>query len=123
MAVTVLIIDDNAPFLALSRELLEREGMQVVGVATTSAEALRYVELFGPDVTLVDIDLGGESGLALARQLTERAATPVVLISAYPEQDLVELVESSSAVGFVAKSNLSANAICALLGESSGGTL
>ena len=64
-----LIVDDSACFVDAARGLLERQGMTVVGVASTSAEALRRFEELRPDVTLVDLDLGGESGFELAEQL------------------------------------------------------
>ena len=64
-----LIVDDSADFVDAARGLLERQGITVVGVASTSAEALRCFEELRPDVTLVDIDLGGESGFELAEQL------------------------------------------------------
>jgi CheY-like chemotaxis protein len=64
-----LIVDDSPRFLDAARGLLERQGLTVVGVASNSAEALQRVEELRPDVTLLDIDLGGESGLELARRL------------------------------------------------------
>jgi CheY-like chemotaxis protein len=67
-----LIIDDSPRFLEAARGLLERQGVTVVGVASTSAEALQRVQELRPDVTLLDIDLGGESGLELARRLHDR---------------------------------------------------
>src|ERR1700682_6137648 len=89
MPIRLLIVDDNAHFLEAARRLLEREGITVVGVASTTLDALRRAEELRPDVTLVDIELGQESGFDLARRLTEGTATqrpPVILISAYPEQ-------------------------------------
>jgi CheY-like chemotaxis protein len=113
----VLIVDDNAYFLEAGRSLLEREGMTVVGMVTTSAEALRRVDELRPDVALVDVDLGEDSGFDLARRLATGcgAPWPVILISASPEQDLAELIEESPAIGFVSKSDLSGQAIVALV--------
>jgi CheY-like chemotaxis protein len=108
-----LIVDDSPRFLDAVRGLLEHEGIAVVGVASTSAEALRRTEELRPDVTLLDIDLGGESGLELARRLHREAgpAPPrVILISTYAEQDFAELIAASPAVGFLPKSDLSAGA-------------
>jgi CheY-like chemotaxis protein len=65
MAFGVLIVDDNPLFLEAARDLLEREGQHVVGVAATSAEALQRAEELRPEVVLVDIMLGSESGSAL----------------------------------------------------------
>jgi len=114
----LLIVDDNAHFLEAARDLLEREGMTVVAVASTRVEALRRAGELQPDVTLVDIDLGDDSGFDLARQLADASGgerSKVILISAYPEQDLVELIDESPAIGFVSKSDLSRNAIAQLV--------
>jgi CheY-like chemotaxis protein len=117
MTLRALIVDDNTNFLATARRLLQREGIAVVGVASNGAEALRGKEHHDPDVILVDVDLGQENGFDVAERL--HAATggqrPVVLISAYPKQDLEDLLESSSAIGFVSKSQLSAKAIIEVL--------
>jgi DNA-binding NarL/FixJ family response regulator len=107
-----LIVDDNPSVLAAARELLEREGIGVVGVATNTADAVRSVEHLQPDIVLVDIDLGGESGFEVARLLdTQR----VILISTHAERDYADLIETSPAIGFLAKSELSATAIHAIL--------
>jgi CheY-like chemotaxis protein len=114
-----LIVDDSRLFLDAARGLLERQGLEVV-VASTGAEALRRVEELRPDVTLVDIDLGGESGFEVARQLQHHAGAapgPVIMISTHAEQDYADLIEASPAIGFVPKSALSAGAIRAVLGE------
>ncbi len=126
MTLRLLIVDDNPQFLDAARDLLEREGMTVVGVASTISEALERVDVLRPDVTLVDIDLGEESGFELARRLTEAegaGAEPsaVVLISTYAEQELRELIETSPAVGFLSKSRLSGRAIHQLVTAGEGG--
>jgi DNA-binding NarL/FixJ family response regulator len=111
----VLIVDDSRHFLDAARGALEQDGMRVVGVASTSAEARRLTGELRPDGILVDIDLGDESGLDLARELASSGAAPVVLISAYPESELVDLIKSSPAVGFLSKSELSAAAVARLI--------
>lgn len=113
-----LIVDDSADFIDAARSLLERQGMTVVGVASTSAEALRCFEELRPEVTLVDIDLGGESGFEVAERI-HRAGLPapssVILISTHAEQDFADLIAASPAVGFVPKSSLMSDAIRALV--------
>jgi CheY-like chemotaxis protein len=64
--VRCLVVDDYAPFLEAASRLLALLGIAVVGVATTSAEALRRAEELRPEVVLVDINLGAESGFELA---------------------------------------------------------
>ncbi len=118
MDLRLVIVDDNPQFLEAARDLLEREGMTVVAVASTSVEALERVDAVRPDVTLVDIDLGEESGFELARQLAHGQRpepSPVVLISTHAEQDLRELIDACPAVGFLSKADLSGNAIRQLL--------
>jgi DNA-binding NarL/FixJ family response regulator len=105
-----LIVDDNPPFLDAARLLLEREGITVVGVATTSAHALRLEHELRPDVVLVDIRLGDESGFDLARRLSGT----VILISTHAQGEYAEEIAASPAAGFIPKTQLSASAILRL---------
>jgi CheY-like chemotaxis protein len=118
MSLRAVIIDDSAEFLRAARSLLEREGITVVDSATTGAEAVRCAQEHDPDVVLLDIGLGEESGFDVAELLSQATGrrTRVILISAGPEQDLRDLIDASPAIGFVPKSRLSANAIIELLG-------
>jgi len=111
--VRCVIVDDNALFLEGAADLLTREGLDVVGVASDSAEAIRLVTELRPDVTLVDIDLGDEDGFELAQQLSDisAAASKVILVSTHAEQDLAHLIEGSPALGFISKTRLSAQTI------------
>jgi two-component system nitrate/nitrite response regulator NarL len=118
MPLRCLIVDDNARFIEASRTLLERQGISVVGVAMTAAEGLQGAEELDPDVVLVDIDLGADSGFDLARQLANGGgpvASKVILISTHSQEDFADLIAESPALGFVAKSDLSARAIEELL--------
>lgn len=114
MAIRCLIVDDNASFLEGASALLTREGMDVVGVASNSAEARRLVAELRPDVTLVDIDLGDEDGFQLAEELSRNHSepfSPVILVSTHSGEELAQLIEASPALGFVPKAHLSAQAI------------
>ena len=118
MTLRCLIVDDSPRFLDAARGLLEYQGVTVLGVASNSAEALRRAEELRPDVTLVDVDLGGESGLELARRLDGAAGVAraaVILISTHAEQDYAELIATSPAIGFLSKAGISADAIEELL--------
>jgi CheY-like chemotaxis protein len=114
-------VDDNDAFLEAASVLLRREGLEVAGVASNSAEALRQARALRPDVILVDIGLGYESGFDLARRLAEDgqgSRTEVILISASAEGDYADLVAESPAAGFLPKSQLSARAIGRILATS-----
>jgi CheY-like chemotaxis protein len=118
MTSRILIVDDSSRFLEAAGRLLAREGVTAVGVATTIAEALDRAGQLRPDVVLVDIDLATESGFELARRLHEQPgaeAMRVILISTYDPEDFADLIAASPAVGFLAKSALSAGAIRDLL--------
>ena len=114
-----LIVDDNAGFVAAARKLLEADGITVVGSASASADAVDLVAHLRPDVTLIDIDLGAENGIELVEQLRQATVrSPTVLISAHSAEDFVDAIDDCGAVGFVAKSDLTAAAIRDVLGES-----
>jgi CheY-like chemotaxis protein len=116
-----LIVDDSVDFADAARGLLECEGIAVVGAAASSADALQLFEELRPDVTLVDINLGGESGFELAEQLHRAGGpspAPVILISTHAAQDYTAMIDTSPAVGFLSKSALTCAAIHDLVGGS-----
>src|SRR5688500_16385669 len=94
VALRCLIVDDNPGFLDAARALLEQEGLRVVGVACTGAEAVRRAAELRPDVTLLDIDLGEDNGFEVARQLVDDPRVHsghVILVSAYTEDEFFDL--------------------------------
>ncbi|WP_250030928.1 response regulator [Paractinoplanes maris] len=112
MTLRCLLVDDNDHFLAAARDLLEREGVVVAGIAYDIAGALACAGELRPDVVLVDINLGGESGFDLARRLSP---TPVIMISTHSGDDYEDLVEDSAAIGFLSKIELSGSAVLSLV--------
>jgi DNA-binding NarL/FixJ family response regulator len=117
MPLQCIIVDDYESFLKLARAKLERQGMAVVGVATNGTEALHQARELNPDVALVDISLGTESGFDVAREIGPYVGS-VILISSddhYEEDDYAELIAGSPAVGFLSKATLSADAISRLV--------
>ena len=113
VTLSVLIVDDSRSFLDAARDLLERQGVRIVGLVSSSAEALRQAAELHPEVILIDITLAGESGFDLARQLAEqrRGAAVMILISTHPQADFADLIDESPAAGFLSKSEQSAGAI------------
>ena len=117
MSLQCIIVDDYQPFLNIVRAKLERQGVAVAGVATNGTEALRQARELSPDVALVDISLGTESGFDVAREINPYVGS-VILISSndhYEDDDYAELIADSSAVGFLSKATLSADAISRLI--------
>jgi CheY-like chemotaxis protein len=120
MPLRCLLVDDNDAFLETASLLLEREGLTVVGVASSIAEALRQHRALRPDLILVDIGLGSESGFTLARLLAcDDQDADVILISTGAEADYADLIAESPAAGFLAKSELSVWGISRILGHAS----
>jgi DNA-binding NarL/FixJ family response regulator len=108
-----LIVDDHASFVKAAAAMLEREGLSVVGVASNGADALTRARELHPDVVLLDIALGADSGLVVARRLAEEGSDVprIILISTHAEADFADLIDATPAVGFVPKAELSATAV------------
>jgi CheY-like chemotaxis protein len=114
MGVRCLIVDDNPDFLQVAREMLESGGMVVVGVASTSAEAMDRAHEAKPDIALVDVVLGVENGFDLARQLVAQQGpqrTQVIMISTRAAEDFADVIAASPAIAFLPKWELSAAAV------------
>jgi len=114
-----VIVDDNPHFLAAATNVLERQGIKIVGTFNTSADAIRGIEALRLDVVMVDVDLGEESGIELAERIHQHISfpPPVVLMSAHDEQDFADVIDACPATGFLPKSSLSARAIAEILGR------
>lgn len=120
MGIRCLIVDDSAKFLTVAQQLLTEQGVGVVGVAFDSSQALTQLDVLRPDVILVDVGLGDESGFDLAERIAGHNGsngwpTETILISTRTEEDLRDLVEDSPAAGYLEKVALSAQAIRNLL--------
>jgi DNA-binding response OmpR family regulator len=114
-----LIVDDNREFGAAATELLTQQGLEVVAVASNGPDAVRLAVADRPDVVLLDLELGPESGFDVAADIAARAGVPVVLISAaYSASEVADLSERSPAVGFISKADLSSTAITDVLKRS-----
>jgi DNA-binding NarL/FixJ family response regulator len=114
MGTKVLIVDDNAGFIAAATTLLEGEGLEVVGTASTTAQALDCAARLRPDIVLLDLGLGTESGIDAAHALARSDGAngwTVILISTRDHSEVADLVAESPVAGFIPKFELSAAAI------------
>ena len=112
----VLIIDDNIPFRAAARQLLERTGFDVVAEAGTGAEGIEKAKVDRPDLVIVDVQLPDFDGFEVAEQLARlEGAVEVILTSSLDDGDFGALVAASPALGFIPKADLSGSAIQAML--------
>jgi DNA-binding NarL/FixJ family response regulator len=113
-----VLVDDDEAFLDVAQAFLEQGGGVIVaGTARSSAEALQCVRAVRPDVVLIDIRLGEESGFETARQLADSGQpAALIMISNHAGADYVSVIADSPAVGFLPKTELSAAAVQRLLG-------
>ena len=117
MPKTVVIADDHPSFRASARAILESEGFEVVGEAEDGQSAIDAVRDLDPDVLLLDVQLPDLDGFAVCRTLCLNGRPPaVVLVSSRDACDYGGLIAQSGARGFIAKAELSGNALSDLLG-------
>jgi DNA-binding NarL/FixJ family response regulator len=121
MAATVLIVDDHASFRGLARRVLTAGGFEVVGEAADGAQALRAVAALQPDVVLLDIQLPDMDGFGVAAALAGDHGSPdIVLVSSRAAADYGTRIADSNVLGFIAKADLSPEALQIML-ETVGG--
>ena len=117
MARSVLIVDDHAGFRASARAILEADGFEIVGEAETGTEAVKAIEELGPEIVVLDVQLPDMTGFDVCEEcLADGRAPAIVLVSSRAVEEYGPLVEQSGARGFVAKADLSGEALLALLG-------
>jgi DNA-binding NarL/FixJ family response regulator len=113
---SVLIVDDHRRFRASARAMLESEGFTVVGEAVDGFDAIRQATALRPGLVLLDIQLPGQDGFAVADALAAHPSGPdVILISSREADEYGERVRAAPVRGFVAKADLSGSAIDRLL--------
>ena len=116
MATTVLIVDDHPSFRDSARRMLEADGYEVVGEAADGISATDAARQLQPDVVLLDIRLPDTDGFKVAERLAANGAAPaIVLTSSGERSDFAYEIVASSAEGFIAKSELSAEAVTLLI--------
>jgi CheY-like chemotaxis protein len=112
-----VIVDDDEAFIKVAQAVLERDGVTVAGAASNCAEAVQRAQALRPDVVLIDIRLGEESGFDVVRRLADNEqAAPLIMISTHARADYADLIAESPAAGFVPKAQLSGAAIRRILG-------
>ncbi len=116
MALTILIVDDHVEFRRFVRTLLAEDGFDVTGEAADGEQALVAASTLRPDIVLVDIQLPGIDGFEVARRLAAAPDAPcVVLTSSRDRSQYGARLTGAPVSGFIAKQDLSAAALNALL--------
>lgn len=115
MSKKLLIVDDHEVIRLGLRMMLEKTDIEIIGEASSAAEALAAVEQHKPDAVLLDIRMEGGDGLnALGRLKLDHAELPIVLFSAYDNPTYIARAVALGAAGYVLKSAPSERLIDAL---------
>lgn len=116
MGARVVVVDDHGSFRSMARRVLAADGFLVVGEASDGVEAIRACGELRPDLVLLDVQLPGIDGFAVAATLAAGVEPPVVvLVSSRSRVDYGSRIEECGARGFIAKSELSGLAVRRLL--------
>jgi DNA-binding NarL/FixJ family response regulator len=111
-----LIVDDHVSFRSIARQVLTADGFLVVGEAAGGAEAICACGELRPDLVLLDVQLPDIDGFAVAAALATRLDPPaVVLVSSRSGADYASRIEGCRACGYIAKAELSGDAVRRLL--------
>ncbi|HCU94245.1 MAG TPA: DNA-binding response regulator [Actinobacteria bacterium] len=122
--VRIVVVEDHALVREGTAELLERDpGLTVVGQASSAEEALKLIGGQRPDVALVDVELPGMNGIALARAVANQVAeTRVLILSAYDDYAYVIGALEAGVAGYLLKTS-SARELCDAVRTAAGGAL
>ena len=99
----IVIAHDESLIRLDLREMLTELGYDVVGEAGDGQAALELARKLRPDLVIMDIRMPGVDGIAAAEELTREKIAPVVLLTAYSGQGLVERAKDAGVVGYVVK--------------------
>lgn len=99
----VLIADDD-PIIRLDlKQMLETLNYEVVAEAEDGQQAIENAKKYSPDVCLLDVKMPVMDGIDAAAHITENGIAPVVLITAYSDQELITRAQEAGVFGYIVK--------------------
>lgn len=99
----IVIADDEALICMDLREMLEEADHTVVGVGSDGVEALELVKEKKPDLVILDVKMPRLDGIQTAKMIAHDNAAPVVLLTAFGDEDIIEKAKKSMVFGYVMK--------------------
>jgi DNA-binding NarL/FixJ family response regulator len=122
-SVRVLIVDDQAPFRAAARDVVDlADGFEVVGEAETGEASIESVRELKPDLVLMDVNLPGIDGLEATRRIIEETPDQLVVLvlSTYEAEEMTPRALEAGAVSYIPKSQFGPDALEAAWATTSG---
>ena len=102
-ALRILIAEDETIIRLDLRELLEQAGFEVVAEARDGEEAVELARSTGPDLALLDVKMPRVDGIEAARRILDQRAIPIVMVTAYGEEELVARAVGAGVFGYLVK--------------------
>jgi DNA-binding NarL/FixJ family response regulator len=120
--IRILIVDDHPVMCSgLSNMLSSQDGMTVVGICGTGAEALKMVGTHTPDLVLLDVRMPGMNGIAVLQALQSFKVPPrVVVLTSYEQDELIYQAIRAGAQGYVLKDASEVDLIAAIAAVNAG---
>lgn len=99
----ILLADDEALIRLDLREMLTEAGHEIVGEAANGQEAVQLAQELHPDIVIMDVKMPVMDGLTAAQQITEAEIAPVLLLTAYSQQDIVARATAAGVIAYLVK--------------------
>ena len=99
----ILLADDEALIRLDLREMLMEAGHEIVGEAANGQEAVQLAQELHPDIVIMDVKMPVMDGLTAAQQITEAEIAPVLLLTAYSQQDIVARATEAGVIAYLVK--------------------
>ncbi len=99
----ILLADDEALIRLDLREMLTEVGHEIVGEAANGQEAVQLAQELHPDIVIMDVKMPVMDGLTAAQQITEAEIAPVLLLTAYSQQDIVARATEAGVIAYLVK--------------------
>lgn len=99
----ILLADDEALIRLDLREMLTEAGHEIVGEAANGQEAVQLAQELHPDIVIMDVKMPVMDGLTAAQQITETEIAPVLLLTAYSQQDIVARATEAGVIAYLVK--------------------
>lgn len=99
----IIITDDEGVIRMGLKTMVQSLGHTVVATARTGEETIEKVKIYNPDLLLLDIKMPGMDGLSVARELSQAAPLPIIMLTAYSQRELIEQAVAALVMGYLVK--------------------